>query len=504
MSSPAPSAPQLDVRRRPDAHRWWALGVIALAQLMVVLDATIVSIALPSAQRDLGLTDGSRQWVVTAYTLAFGGLLLLGGRIADLVGRKRAFTVGLVGFAAASALGGAATGPAMLFAARALQGCFAALLAPTALSLLATTFTDGRERAKAFGIFGALAGAGGGIGLLLGGVLTQYLDWRWCLYVNVAIAAAAVAGALAFLEDRAGHRTVRFDVPGVVLGSGGLVTVVYAVGRAESDGWGSGPVVGLLAAGVVLLAVFTWWQSRATSPLLPLRIIASRAHGAPMLTLSLAMVGLFGVFLFLTYYLQNILGYSALKGGFAFLPMSACIVLTSTQVSARLLPRVAPRLMIAPGLAIAAVGMFTFTSLGTDSGYATHVLPGALLLGFGMGLVFMPVMATATSGVGPADAGITSAAVNTAQQVGGSLGTALLNTIATTSTGHWVASRLSAQDGRVTAAQHHAIADAGVVHGFTTAFWCAGVITLVGALTAALLVNAPSPRRRAAAIGTTA
>ncbi|MGW3247356.1 MFS transporter [Streptomyces sp. NPDC001070] len=500
MSSTAVSAPQHDAQPQQDTRRWWALAVIALAQLMVVLDATIVSIALPSAQRDLGLTDGSRQWVVTAYTLAFGGLLLLGGRIADLVGRKRAFVVGLVGFAAASALGGAATGPGMLFAARALQGCFAALLAPSALSLLATTFTNGKERAKAFGIFGALAGAGGGIGLLLGGVLTQYLDWRWCLYVNVAIAAFAVAGAVIFLHDGAGHREVRLDIPGAVLGCGGLVTVVYALSRAESDGWASGPVAGLLVVGAVLLALFTWWQTRAAGPLLPLRIIGTRAHGGPVLTLCLAMVGLFGMFLFLTYYLQNILGYSALRSGFAFLPMSATIVLTSTQLSARLLHHVAPRLMIVPGLVIAATGMFAFTFLGTDSGYATHVLPGAVLLGFGMGLVFMPVMATATSGVEPRDAGVTSAAVNTGQQVGGSIGTALLNTIATTVTGRYLASHTTAGGRPVTAAQHSSIADAGVVHGFTTAIWWAAGITLLAALVAALLIDAPSPRGREAAI----
>jgi MFS family permease len=352
----------------------------------------------------------------------------------------------------------------------------------------------------AFGIFGALAGAGGGIGLLLGGILTQYLDWRWCLYVNVAIAAFAVAGAVIFLHDGAGHREVRLDIPGVVLGCGGLVTVVYALSRAESDGWASGPVAGLLVGGAVFLALFTWWQTRAAGPLLPLRIIGTRAHGGPVLTLSLAMIGLFGMFLFLTYYLQNILDYSALRSGFAFLPMSATIVLTSTQISARLLHHVAPRLMIVPGLVIAATGMFTFTFLGTDSGYATHVLPGAVLLGFGMGLVFMPVMATATSGVEPRDAGITSAAVNTAQQVGGSIGTALLNTIATTVTGRYLASHAAAGGRPSTAAQHSSVADAGVVHGFTTAIWWAAGITLVAALVAALLIDAPSPRGREAAI----
>ncbi|MFJ4848556.1 MULTISPECIES: MFS transporter [unclassified Streptomyces] len=499
MSSSTAMAPGRNAARpRQDARRWWALSVIALAQLMVVLDATIMSIALPSAQRDLGLTDGTRQWVVTAYTVAFGGLLLVGGRVADRVGRKRAFVVGLVGFGAASAVGGAAAGPAMLFAARAGQGCFAALLAPSALSLLATTFTDGKERAKAFGVFGALAAAGGGIGLLLGGVLTQYLDWRWCLYVNVAIAAIGVVGAALFLDHRAGHRAAGFDGPGIVLSSSGLVTVVYTVSRAESDGWLSGTVLPLLAGGVVLLAAFTWWQARAASPLLPLRIIASRAHGGPMLTLCLAMVGLFGAFFFLTYYLQNVLGYSALKSGFAFLPMSAFILLTSTQLSARLLAHVAPRLMIAPGLAIASLGMLTFTTLSARSAYATHVLPGAVLIGFGMGLVFMPVMATATAGVAPQDAGVTSAAVSTAQQVGGSIGTALLNTIATSSASHWISTHLAGNGGaQATSAQRQAIVRAGAVHGFTTAFWWAAAIMLAGALAAAFVIDVPSPRRRA-------
>ncbi len=293
-----------------DPRRWWGLVVIALAQLMVVLDATIVNIALPSAQRDLGMSDANRQWVITAYTLAFGGLLLLGGRIADLVGRKRTFVIGLIGFAAASALGGAAVGPAMLFGARALQGVFAAVLAPSALSLLTTTFTDPRERGKAFGIYGALAGSGAAVGFIVGGVLTEFLNWRWCLFVNIPIAVVAVTGALVLLRDRPGHADVRLDVPGVVLGCGGLVALVYGFSEAQPRGWSDPLVLALFAAGVVLLGIFVWWQTRAPVPLLPLHIIRDRNRAGCFLTMMLAVIGMFGLFLFMTYYLQVILDYS--------------------------------------------------------------------------------------------------------------------------------------------------------------------------------------------------
>ncbi len=472
--------------------------MIALAQLMVVLDATIVNIALPSAQRELGLTNGNRQWVITAYTLAFGGLLLLGGRIADLVGRKRTFIVGLVGFAAASALGGAATGPGMLFASRALQGVFAAVLAPSALSLLTTTFSDGKERAKAFGIYGAIAGAGGALGLLLGGILTEYLDWRWCLYVNVPIAALAVFGALSLLHDRAGHREAKLDIPGVILGCGGLIAVVYGLSEAESRGWTSAMVLALLVGGAALLAVFTWWQSRAAHPLLPLHIVKDRNRGGSMLTMGLATIGMFGVFLFMTYYLQSILGYSPVKTGFAFLPMSLAIIIGSTQISARLLHHVPPRLLMGPGLLLGAAGLFTLTFLGTHSSYAGHILPGMLMLGLGLGLTFMPVMATATAGVAPKDAGVTSATVNTAQQVGGSVGTALLNTIATTSTATYVTSHLgeAQRTGQLTPRAKAAILDSGVVHGFTVATGWAALIMLAASAVAFVLVNARAPRHR--------
>ncbi|MFJ3228492.1 MFS transporter [Streptomyces sp. NPDC086783] len=471
-----------------DPRRWWALVVIALAQLMVVLDATIVNIALPSAQSDLHISDGDRQWVVTAYTLAFGGLLLLGGRIADLVGRKRTFVIGLIGFAAASALGGAATGSAMLFGARALQGAFAALLAPSALSLLTTTFTDPKERGKAFGIYGALAGSGSAIGFIAGGLLTEYLDWRWCLYVNIPIAVLAVAGAFALLHDRPGRPGARLDVPGAVLGCGGLVAIVYGFSEAQPRGWTDPLVLGLFAAGIALLVAFVWWQARAHQPLLPLHIVKDRNRAGCFLTMGLAVIGLFGLFLFLTYYLQGVLGYSPVKAGLSFLPLTAAIIVGSTQISARLMNRLAPRMLMVPGMVLASAGMVLLTRLEVGSSYASHLLPAMLLMGLGMGLTFMPVFATATAGVAPHDAGVTSATVNTAQQVGGSIGTALLNTIATTSSAAYITAHLRHPSRKESVTQE------GIVHGYTVAIWWAAGIMLLAALIAGLMVTVRAPR----------
>ncbi|MBC9716565.1 MFS transporter [Streptomyces sp. TRM66268-LWL] len=485
-------------RTCPDPTRWWGLVVIALAQLMVVLDATIVNIALPSAQADLGMSDANRQWVITAYTLAFGGLLLLGGRIADLIGRKRTFVIGLVGFALASALGGAATGSGMLFAARALQGVFAAVLAPSALSLLTTTFTDPKERGKAFGIYGAIAGGGSAIGLIAGGLLTEYLNWRWCLLVNVPIAVVAVIGAFMFLHDREGHHEAKLDVPGVLLGCGGLVAIVYGFSEAQPRGWSDALVLTLLFGGVALLAVFVWWQTKAAKPLLPLHIIKERNRAGCFLTMGLATIGMFGLFLFMTYYLQVILGYSPVKTGLAFLPMTAAIIVGSTQIAARLMHHVAPRILMVPGMLLATGGLIILTGLTVHAEYATHVLPAMLLLGLGMGLVFMPVMATATQGVAPQDSGVTSATVNTSQQVGGSIGTALLNTIATSTSATYITSHLAdsaRESGQPPTEQMKQLIGAeGIVHGYTVAIWWAAGIMLLGAVVAGLMVTARAPR----------
>ncbi len=431
----------------PDPKRWLALGVIALAQLMVVLDASIVNIALPSAQRDLHIaTLSDAQWVITAYTLAFGGLLLLGGRIADFVGRKRTFLVGLIGFAAASGLGGAAVNAPMLYSSRALQGAFAALLAPAALSLISTTFTEAKERATAFGVYGAIAGGGAAIGLILGGVLTEYASWRWCLLVNIPIALGAAAAALPLVRESAAQGNRKYDIPGAVLATAGLVALVYGFTEASKAGvgWAAGRTVALLVAAVALLVAFVVRETRTASPLLPLRVPLDRNRGGSYLASLLVGGGLFSMFLFLTYYFQRNLGYSPLRSGFAFLPFSGGIIVTAGVVS-QILPRTGPKPLMALGMGMAAVGLLSLTQITQGSAWVTYVLPAELLMSIGMGLVFVPLSSTALLGVGNHDAGVASALLNTSQQVGGSLGTALLSTLYTGSVTSWMTS-------------HHAVA----------------------------------------------
>ncbi|MFC5217785.1 MFS transporter [Streptomyces coerulescens] len=474
-----------------DSNRWKALAFIAIAQLMVVLDATIVNIALPSAQQDLGISDGNRQWVVTAYALAFGGLLLFGGRIADLWGRKRAFVVGLGGFAAASALGGAATNEAMMFGARALQGAFGALLAPAALSLLAVMFTDAKERAKAFGIYGAIAGGGGAVGLILGGFLTEYLDWRWTFFVNIPFAVVAAAGAWYVIrEPEGGRNRSSLDIPGVILSTLGLVSLVYGFTRAESDGWGDPMTVGMFVASGVLLLAFVLVEAKVKAPLLPLRVVTERNRGGVYLSLGLAIIAMFGLFLFLTYYLQIVKGYSPVKTGFAFLPMIAGMIVGSTQIGTRLMTRVAPRLLMGPGFLVAALGMLLLTQLEIGSSYAALLLPAMVLLGLGMGTAFMPAMSLATQGVKPQDAGVASAMVNTSQQVGGAIGTALLNTIAASATTSYIADHIGGAAGR---SQQQLVQLEGMVQGYTSAIWFAVGILVVAAGIALTFVNAGRP-----------
>ncbi|MGW1228263.1 MFS transporter [Streptomyces sp. NPDC002530] len=472
----------------PDPKRWKALIFIALAQLMVVLDATIVNIALPSAQQDLGISDGNRQWVITAYALAFGGLLLFGGRVADLWGRKRAFLVGLTGFAAASVLGGTATGEAMMLGARALQGVFGALLAPAALSLLAVTFTEARERAKAFGIYGAIAGGGGAVGFILGGTLTEYLNWRWTFFVNVPFAIAAALGAFLVIREPAGGRNRSpLDIPGVLLSSLGLVGLVYGFTRAESAGWSDPLTLGLFAASAVLLAAFLVTESRVAAPLLPLRVPADRNRGGVYLSLGLAVIAMFGTFLFLTYYLQIVKGYTPVRTGLAFLPMVAGMITGSTQIGARLMTRVPPRLLMGPGFLVAATGMLLLTRMDIGSSYAGLVLPGLLLLGLGMGTAFMPAMSLATHGVEPRDAGVASAMVNTSQQVGGAIGTALLNTVAASATTAYLSAHTT---DATTPAARELVGARAMVEGYATATWWAVGILVLAATLALTLIRA--------------
>jgi EmrB/QacA subfamily drug resistance transporter len=461
-------------------RRWAILAILGIAQLMVVLDATIVNIALPSAQRALHFSNDNRQWIVTAYSLAFGSLLLLGGKISDLFGRKWTFIIGLGGFALASAIGGAAQSFIMLAVARAAQGGFGALLAPAALSLLTTTFTETSERNKAFGIYGAIAGSGASIGLLLGGALTQYLNWRFSMYVNLVFAVFAIAGALSLLQNIPSGESPKLDLPGTLMVSIGLFAVVFGFNRAQVDSWTAGITLISLAVGVGLLVAFAVTEFRVRHPLLPMRVPGDRNRGASFMAMLLSAAAMFGVFLFLTYYLQQNRGYSPIKTGLAFLPMTGVIMITAVTVSATLLTRVGPKLLVTLGMLLAGGGMAIFTQIGATTSYLWPVLPGLLVMGIGLGLIFATAMNSSTIGVAPSDAGVASALVNACQQVGGALGTALLSTIAASATTSFVTTHAT---GRPTAA----LLDRGAIHGYSVAFWVSAGIFLAGAVVTGLL-----------------
>ncbi|AWK73916.1 MFS transporter [Rhodococcus oxybenzonivorans] len=465
-------------RRGSHALRWWVLVVLGVAQLMVTLDATVVNIALPAAQQDLGFSDGDRQWVITGYALAFGSLLLLGGRLGDLFGRRNTFVVGLIGFAAASVVGGAAGNFEILVAARVGQGVFGALLAPAALSLLTVTFTEKSERAKAFGIFSALSGAGAAIGLLLGGMLTEWASWRWVMFVNVGFAAVALVGAVLLLAKHVTTERPKLDIPGTLVVSAALFAIVYGFAHAESSGWTDPVTLGCLIGGVVLLAVFVWLEARVTHPLLPLRLVLDRTRGGSFLAVFVMGMGMFSIFLFLTFYLIVSLGYSPIEGGLAFLPMVAGIVLSSTTVPSLLLPRVGPKIVISSSFLVSAVGMVWLTQLELGSSFVTDVLPGLVLLGIGLGGAMTTAFQGATAGVHHEDAGVASALINTSQQVGGSISTALLTTVAASAMTDYLTSH---QPGPLTVAQAH-------VASYTATFtWGAGIF-VAGAVIAAFLV----------------
>ncbi|MCW2856030.1 MAG: transporter [Marmoricola sp.] len=468
---------QTDAAADVDPRRWLALVVIAVAQLMVVLDASIVNIALPSAQHALGISDANRQWVITAYALAFGGLLLLGGRIADFIGRKRGFIIGLIGFGVASAIGGLAQTQGELFGARALQGAFAALMAPAALSLITVTFSEPRERAKAFGVYGGISGGGAALGLILGGVLTEYASWRWTLLVNTPIAiATAVAGAILVRESRAEGKP-KYDIPGVVTSTLGLVALVYGFTRANENGWSAASTISLLSAAVILLVSFVLIERNTSEPLLPPRVFTERNRAGAFLVSLLLGLALFGMFLFLVYYMQGTLHYSAVKSGLAFLPFSVGVV-AGAAVASTLLPRFGPRPLMVGGTAAAALGMILFTQITVHGSYASTVLPAQIVMSIGMGLAFVALSSTALVGVADHDAGVASALVNTTQQVGGSLGTALLNTIAATATATYISAHGAGQTAE------------GLVHGYTVAFtWGLGALILASVLSLVLVTK---------------
>lgn len=454
-----------------DPNRWRALIVIAIAQLMVVLDASIVNIALPAMQQDLGMTDANRQWVITAYTLAFGGLLLLGGRIADYQGRKRMFIIGLIGFAAASFLGGLSTTQGMLFGARALQGVFAALLAPAALSLISVTFTESKERARAFGVFGAISGGGAAIGLVAGGLLTEYASWHWTLLVNTPVAIIAVLLAIPFVRESRATGNTSYDIPGAITATLGLVSIVYGITKAGAEGWGATSTLTFLAIGVALLMVFIVIESKTSHPLLPLRILTNRNRGGAYLASFFIGVGLFAMFLFLTFFFQGVLGYSPLKSGLLFLPFSAGVVV-SAGIASQLMPRVGPRWVTTGGFALAVVGMLMLLRLTPSSAYVGDILPSLILISLGMGLIFVPLSAVSLYDVGNHDAGVASAVLNTSQQIGGSVGVAFLNTIAASATAAYIVAN-----------QLRGPTPDALVAGFHRGFiWAAGILLFAGAI----------------------
>ena len=462
------------------SRRWWALAVIALAQLILVLDATIVTISLPYAQADLGISDANKQWVLTAYTLIFGGLLLLGGRLADYLGRRKVFIVGLTGFAAASALAGLAQNGAELFAGRALQGAFAALLAPAALSLVSVIFTEAHERARAFAVYGGISGGGAAIGLIAGGALTEYASWRWCLLVNTPIAILAIVGAFAFVaKDRPLARKGNYDLPGAITATLGLVSVVYGFSRAAEAGWGAASTLLLFAAGIALLGTFVAIELRAANPLLPLRIPGERNRGGSFIVALLMPIAMFAMFLFLSYYFQITLGYSPLKSGVAFLPFPVGIVIAA-GITSNLLPRFGARPLMLGGAAMGVIGLLYLAQLSYGDSYAAAVLPAELLIAVGMAPVFVSMQTTALHGVAEEDSGVASALLNAAQQVGGSIGTALLTTIALQ-----VSTRF---------AQHHPptadLPALAAIHSYDVAFyWGAGFFLVAIAVIAVLITD---------------
>lgn len=472
---------QIVSTRSAGTARWWALGWISVTQLMMVVDGTVMNIAVPSAQTDLGLSDVQRQWVITVYVLTFGSMLLLGGRVSDVIGRRRALLIGLAGFTLASTAGGLAVSGEMLIAARATQGLFGALVTPSALALLSVTFPEGQDRARAFGVFGTIMGSGSGIGVLLGGVLTDSWGWRWALLINVPIAVAAGIGLLLSLTADA-RGTGRVDVTGGVLSIAGLTALTLGFTNAESSGWGSASTIGLLVGGVLVLAGFVCWQRRTRTPLMPLSLFAERLRTAAFASMLAWGVAILPAFLFLSVYLQQIAGFTPLLTGLSFLPYTAAILVTVRLVRPAL-TAVPPRVFLAVGLALLAVALLVLSLLRSDAPYWSHVLPVFVLLGFGTGCVQPAANSAATHRAGPAS-GVAGAVASTAQQVGSSLGLALLGTIAATTT----AGAIAADPGRD--------ADAAIVHGYSTASLTGAVILAVAAIAVLLIAGLRSTPSR--------
>jgi EmrB/QacA subfamily drug resistance transporter len=471
----------------------WLLATLSLTQLMVALDATVINIALPKAQVTLGFTNSNRQWLITAYALAFGSLMLLGGRFTDLWGRRKMLIIGLGGFAVASAVGGEAHSFHELVWARAIQGMFGAILAPAALAALTTIFGDPKERARAFSIFGGIGASGAAIGLLLGGALTQWATWRWCLFINLVFAGIAIIGIILFLPEERSPKRTHLDALGMILGSGGIFLMVYGFGHAVETNWGNTTTWLSLVSAVVVLALFFFWQAKAPYPLLPLRLLLNRTRLGSLIGLFVTSAGMFAISLFLAYYLENTLGYSPMRTGVDFLPLVLSLVISATVASARLLAMVGPRPLVPTGMLLAMMGMILFTRITIESSYVSSVIPGLVLIGMGLGLIFAPAVASATASITKADAGAASALVSTTQQIGGSVGTALLNTIAVSASVHflrWFTKRHLDSLTNKTIARGFARA---TLHGYSVAYWWAAGFFGLGAILSFFLLESGVP-----------
>jgi EmrB/QacA subfamily drug resistance transporter len=465
----------------PPTNRWLTLVVVCLAQFMVVLDATIVNVALPSIQRGLHFSNADLQWVINSYTLMFGGFLLLGGRAADFFGRRRLFLAGVAVFSGASLLNGLASSSEMLIVGRGLQGLGGAMVSPAALSIITTTFAEGTERTRALGVWSAIAAGGGAVGLLLGGVLTDLLSWQWCFFVNVPVGIAAIVAALRFVPNTLSeHKPETIDFAGALSVTAGLVVLVYAIVKAQAWGFGSGRALGLAAVSAALFATFIWTERHSKAPLVRLSIFRTRSLTGANIAMTLVAAGMFSMFFFVTLYVQDTLHYSPLKAGLAFLPATGGIMIGAAlaQTGIKLL---GARVQAVIGIATASVGMFLLTAMPWNGTYAADVLPGLLFIAVGMGLTFVPITLMATTNVHGDDQGLASGLLNTAQQVGGALGLAILSTVAFDHTNSQIASL-----GHAPSAADRA---AALVGGYTTAFTVGGVLMATGAVLILLLIR---------------
>jgi EmrB/QacA subfamily drug resistance transporter len=457
-----------------ERRKWLALALLSAVQFMVVLDIAIVNVALPSIKDDLGFSQENLQWVISAYALVFGGFLLLGGRAADVLGRRRIFLAGLVVFTVSSLLAGLAWSEASLIGARAFQGLGAAIISPAALSILSTTFAEGRERNIALGVWGAVGGFGAAAGVLLGGILTDALSWEWIFFVNVPVGAIAFLLTPLLLTESRDARVKRFDVPGAVLVTGGLSSLVYAITQAGQDGWLAGRTIGFFVASVVLLAGFIAWEQRHPEPLMRLGILRIRTVSGANVAGFILGTATFSMFLMLTLYMQQVLGYSAMKTGVAYLAVAGTAILWSA-VAAQLVTRVGVKPVLVAGMVTLTAGVLYFTQVSVGGSYLGDLLPGFLLIGIGLGFSFVPISIAALAGIQPAEAGLASGLINTSQQIGGALGIAALSTIASTWTDDAVANGTALPT--------------ALVDGFTAAFVAGSIVAAVGILAALALIR---------------